>query len=88
MFRFTSNGIVPPDSNYPHSLRTTRASWVGRARVKGKNDEPEKDKIDLRVNGSRIILFCLGGITYSEMRTVYEASRESQREIYLGMTGI
>lgn len=85
MFRFTSNGLVPPDSNYPHSLRTTRASWTGRARTqKDKDDEKDKGKLDLRVNGSRIILFQLGGLTYSEVRSVYEASRDSQREIYLG----
>ena len=87
MFRFTSStGLVPPDPNYPHSLRTTRASWAGRGRdKKQKTEEKEEDKVDLRVNGSRIILFSLGGLTYSEVRSVYEVSRDTQREIYIGM---
>ncbi|KAJ3370303.1 vacuolar sorting protein VPS33/slp1 [Kappamyces sp. JEL0680] len=87
MFRFTSNGLVPPDPNYPHSLRTTRASWSGRTRAQKANndDEKDKEKIDLRVNGSRIILFSLGGLTYSEIRAAYEVTRDTQREIYIGM---
>lgn len=85
MFRFTtSTGLVPPDPNYPHSLRTTRASWAGKGRDKKQKAEEKSDQVDLRVNGSRIILFSLGGLTYSELRSVYEVSRDSQREIYIG----
>ncbi|KAJ3271878.1 vacuolar sorting protein VPS33/slp1 [Terramyces sp. JEL0728] len=86
MFKFTSNGIVPPDPNYPNSLRTTRASWAGRARVKQNTKEVSKEVVDWRRNGSRIILFCLGGLTYSEVRSCYELSKESQREIFMGST--
>ncbi|KAJ3259941.1 vacuolar sorting protein VPS33/slp1 [Boothiomyces macroporosus] len=88
MFKFTSNGIVPPDPNYPNSLRTTRASWAGRARVKtsAKAKDTPKEVADWRRNGSRIILFSLGGLTYSEVRSCYEISKESQREIFMGST--
>eukprot|EP00842_Homolaphlyctis_polyrhiza_P005104 jgi/Hompol1/5595/HPOL_004565-RA len=108
MFRFTSNGLVAPDPNYPHSLRTTRTSWVNRkpgvktsgtksggansSGTTGANssgagaghDSPEKG--DLRRNGPRVILFVLGGLTYSEMRSVYEITRDTQREVYIGST--
>jgi syntaxin-binding protein 1 len=84
MFRFTSNGIVPPDPNYPLSLRTTRASWSGRGRVQKSSAEKGKEQLDWRKNGSRIILFSLGGLTYSEIRSMYELSKESQREIFFG----
>jgi syntaxin-binding protein 1 len=86
MFRFTSNGIVPPDPNYPLSLRTTRASWSGKARVAKTNNgsEKQKEQIDWRRNGSRIIIFSLGGLTYSEVRSAYEVCKESQREVFIG----
>ena len=85
MFRFTaSTGLVPPDPNYPHSLRTTRASWSGRSRAKKSKDEKQESKLDLRVNGSRIVLFSLGGLTYSELRSSYEVSKDTQREIFIG----
>jgi syntaxin-binding protein 1 len=87
MFKFTSNGIVPPDPNYPLSLRTTRASWSGRSRApKSANGaDKSKEQIDWRRNGSRIILFSLGGLTYSEIRSAYEISKEAQREVYIGI---
>jgi syntaxin-binding protein 1 len=86
MFRFTSNGIVPPDPNYPLSLRTTRASWSGKSRVpKAANGiDKSKEQVEWRRNGPRIILFSLGGLTYSEIRSAYEISKESQRELYIG----
>ncbi|KAJ2997799.1 vacuolar sorting protein VPS33/slp1 [Globomyces sp. JEL0801] len=88
LFKFTNtNGIVPPDPNYPNSLRTTRASWAGQSRVRKSKDDPAKPElIDWRKNGSRIIVFSLGGLTYSEVRSAYEVSREAQREVYMGGT--
>ncbi|KAL2915942.1 syntaxin binding protein 1 [Polyrhizophydium stewartii] len=107
MFRFTSNGLTAPDPNYPHSLRTTRASWVNRKPAKGgsgggigggggsggggKGDSSgagDKEKADLRRNGPRVIVFVLGGLTYSEIRSAYEVTRDAQREVLLGTTHI
>ncbi|KAJ8327543.1 hypothetical protein BDV3_003364 [Batrachochytrium dendrobatidis] len=102
MFRFTSNGLVAPDPNYPHSLRTTRTTWVNRKPAPNKrnatggdslnsgNDKNRhsdgSDKSDLRRNGPRIILFSLGGLTYSELRSAHEITRDSLREVFLGST--
>ncbi|KAI8926874.1 Sec1-like protein [Entophlyctis helioformis] len=96
MFRFTSNGLVAPDPNFPHSLRTTRASWVNRRPAKGQtksggNESSAgggggQEKQDLRRNGSRIIVFSLGGLTHSEMRTAYEVAKDAQRDVIIGST--
>lgn len=88
MFRFASNGIVPPDPNYPLSLRTTRTSWAGKGRTQktDKGQASNKEHVDWRRNGSRIILFSLGGMTYSEVRSAYEISKEAQRDLYFGST--
>lgn len=86
LFRMASNGIVPPDPNHPNSLRTIRATWAGQTREKSeKSNEKYKEKFDLRRNGNRLIVFCLGGITYSEIRSVYEVTKEAQREIFIGL---
>eukprot|EP00842_Homolaphlyctis_polyrhiza_P003812 jgi/Hompol1/4431/HPOL_007106-RA len=39
---------------------------------------------ELRVNGARIILFVLGGVTYSEMRSIYELRKDMRRDVILG----
>jgi syntaxin-binding protein 1 len=87
MFRMVSNGIVPPDPNHPNSLRTIRATWAGQTRAKTNNKAADNyvEKFDLRRNGNRIILFSLGGLTYSEIRSAYEASKENQREVFIGI---
>ncbi|KAJ3128579.1 vacuolar sorting protein VPS33/slp1 [Nowakowskiella sp. JEL0407] len=41
---------------------------------------------DLRANGPRVIIFVLGGITYSEMRVCAEVMKSSSREVIIGST--
>jgi len=39
---------------------------------------------DLRKNGGRIILFILGGVTFSETRSAYEIMKELRRDVVIG----
>ena len=84
------NALVPPDSNHPNSLRTTRPSWLAKKVNKALNlnsDGTPKDNAavdDLRKNGPRIILFNIGGISYSEIRGAYEVLKEFQRDVIIG----
>lgn len=94
MFQFSAatNGLVAPDPNYPTSLRTTRVtSWAPRSqklaaatKPGAKKETNSKEDNDFRRNGSRIILFSIGGLTYSEVRSAYEISKDQQREIFFG----
>ncbi|KAI8847505.1 Sec1-like protein [Chytridium lagenaria] len=43
---------------------------------------------ELRRNGPRIIVFMMGGVTYSELRSCHEVLRELGREIFIGSTQI
>ncbi|KAJ1343596.1 hypothetical protein BSLG_001865 [Batrachochytrium salamandrivorans] len=43
---------------------------------------------DFRANGPRIIMFVIGGITYSEMRAVFEAKKDLRRDIIIGSTHV
>lgn len=35
-----------------------------------------------------VILFVIGGITYSEIRAAYEVAESSKREVYIGKEGV
>ena len=79
----------------PFSLRTTRPSWALKSNKVGGVDNfgnsfgaggtsgiGESD--DLRKNGPRIILFVMGGLTFSEIRSAYELIRDTKRDILIG----
>ncbi|KAJ3179267.1 vacuolar sorting protein VPS33/slp1 [Gaertneriomyces sp. JEL0708] len=94
-----ANAVVPPDSNYPYSLRTTRPSWAKKktSPKSGKDADvsdiaalgsPAAQSSDLRKNGPRIIVFSVGGLTFSELRATYEVIRDMQRDVIVGSTHI
>lgn len=81
---FPFHGIRPSNDNSPAavatkmagtSLRSTKPSWQ-----KKTNETQEK----LPKN----IIFIIGGMTYSEMRTIYEISAATKKEFVLGSTHI
>ncbi|KAJ3013205.1 UNVERIFIED_CONTAM: vacuolar sorting protein VPS33/slp1 [Siphonaria sp. JEL0065] len=51
-------------------------------------NRPTLDATVLRNNGPRVILFMLGGMTYSEMRSANEVMVENQREVLIGSTHV
>ncbi|PVU96800.1 hypothetical protein BB559_002255 [Furculomyces boomerangus] len=55
------------------SLRSTKKEW--------KNQSPTNQ------NGN-IIIFMVGGVTYSEIRTIYKLSKKLKKNIYIGSTHI
>ncbi|KAJ1547774.1 vacuolar sorting protein VPS33/slp1 [Nowakowskiella sp. JEL0078] len=78
------------------SLRTTRASWSKKAKGHitmnpvycGSNPtSPTTQEVniedDLRKNGPRVVVFMLGGMSFSEMRTVYELQKKYERECFI-----
>jgi syntaxin-binding protein 1 len=38
--------------------------------------------------GSRIIVFVLGGLTHSELRSAYELTQAAQREVIIGSSAM
>ncbi|KAJ3176641.1 vacuolar sorting protein VPS33/slp1 [Geranomyces variabilis] len=49
---------------------------------------PDAQAGDIRKNGARIIVFALGGVTYSELRTIYAIRSAFQRDVLLGSTHV
>lgn len=52
--------------------------------------KPRASYLELdRKNGSRLIIFVIGGITYSEMRCAYEVSQAHKScEVIIGKTSV
>jgi hypothetical protein len=70
----------------------------------GKAVQPKREEISLKTKpsgtdakgkkeekvlmGSRIIVFVLGGLTHSELRSAYELTSSAQREVIIGSSGV
>ncbi|KAJ3227967.1 vacuolar sorting protein VPS33/slp1 [Clydaea vesicula] len=73
------------------ALRNTKASWATKRQPSvGSNSSGStlSSVKELKVTGPRIILFVLGGISYSEIRSAYEIMEETNREVIIGSTSI
>eukprot|EP00833_Pecoramyces_ruminatium_P004322 jgi/Orpsp1_1/1178354/evm.model.c7180000064981.1 len=62
------------------ALEIYKPTWAHRT--------SDKNIYDLRTYGSRIIIFIIGGMSYAEMREVYELVKEYNRDIIIGSTSI
>lgn len=72
-------GDVPISTSIPSSSNT---KWVKKYKSRKAGTDTS------RTSSSRIIIFVLGGITQSEIRSVYELSTDLHREIFIGSTHI
>ncbi|OUM61424.1 hypothetical protein PIROE2DRAFT_12577 [Piromyces sp. E2] len=74
------------------SLRSTKPSWAKKSADRDKQKDVASpalsEKEDLRKYGPRTIVFVVGGLDYSEMRSVYELCGEYNRDIIIGSTHI
>jgi len=74
------------------SLRSTKPSWAKKSADRDKQKDTGSpalsEKDDLRKRGPRTIIFVVGGLDYSEMRSVYELCNEYNRDIIIGSTHI
>ncbi|KAI8917070.1 Sec1-like protein [Powellomyces hirtus] len=90
----SKNALQPPDPMFPNSLRTTRPSWATKrsgpeaSSATSANKAEPAQQSDIRKNGPRVIVFTLGGVTFSELRTVYMVKNDFQRDVLLGSTHV
>ncbi|KAG8511599.1 Syntaxin-binding protein 3 [Galemys pyrenaicus] len=62
------------------------AVWNGSGAVSARQ-KPRANYLEDRKNGSKLIIFVIGGITYSEMRCAYEVSQAHKScEVIIGKT--
>ncbi|CAO3693040.1 unnamed protein product [Rhizopus stolonifer] len=61
------------------SLRTTKTNWAKKSNsIHGSRS----------TSGAKLIVFVIGGATYSEIRSVYELAQVYQRDVFIGTTEI
>ncbi|KAI9273019.1 Sec1-like protein [Phascolomyces articulosus] len=64
------------------SLRTTKPTWSKKSTaVPGGGGQS-------RASGAKLIVFVLGSLSYSEIRSVYEVADMYNRDVYIGTTDI
>eukprot|EP01114_Cavostelium_apophysatum_P008990 TRINITY_DN2205_c1_g1_i1.p1 TRINITY_DN2205_c1_g1~~TRINITY_DN2205_c1_g1_i1.p1 ORF type:complete len:614 (+),score=188.15 TRINITY_DN2205_c1_g1_i1:367-2208(+) len=63
--------------------KTVQPKWADKETRKS-----EKGSATTNTVGGRIIVFIAGGMTYAEMRTVYELTQKHSREVVIGSTSI
>jgi len=86
-----------PASDFPfikeEPIAKSTNAPVSKVSLKGKSKQPRWADPNTQVeetkySGSKLIVFVIGGMTYSEMRSIYEISSYYKKNIYLGSTGI
>ncbi|CAO3657362.1 unnamed protein product [Mucor hiemalis] len=91
-FAFTRKSDMEPTEDHGHapgqggipasgvSLRTTKPTWSKRT-----NSTTGPRPVN---NGAKLIVFVIGGATYSEIRSTYEIGEAYSRDVYIGTTEI
>ena len=93
-FKSSSNGNLTASASTSStanatSLRSTKPSWHNR---KGGSDvspsmmapDTTKSLMEERKKAGRLIIFVAGGMTYSELRSVYELGNALKKDIIIG----
>ncbi|KAI8141031.1 Sec1-like protein [Fennellomyces sp. T-0311] len=63
------------------SLRTTKPTWSSKRGAAPGMGQP-------RSSGAKLIVFVLGSISYSEIRSAYEVAAMYNRDVYIGTTDV
>ncbi|KAL3897383.1 MAG: hypothetical protein SGCHY_003454 [Lobulomycetales sp.] len=86
LFPYITKPVVAPlrgqGSGGPPLLRNTKPSWATRRSAPKQEQSSSKE---FKASGPKVIVFIVGGMTYSEMRTAYEVLTEKGREVIIGM---
>lgn len=82
----------PPDdkpmiSTQEESLSVRTRKWDWHSKAQSKRDEPSEAPKAAQA-GARLIVFVLGGMSYSEMRSVYEVTNATGRPVIIGSTSV
>lgn len=82
-------GTAPAPSEV--SVATKRSTWVANKLSRQQAQERKAARASESISpfvGSRLFVFVLGGITLSEIRAVYETTKDSHQEVFIGSTHI
>ncbi|KAJ3270132.1 vacuolar sorting protein VPS33/slp1 [Terramyces sp. JEL0728] len=83
---FSSVNSAQPGSAAAPAPRINKSWATRKVNTPSAQDGPPPPPEDLRQNGPRIIVFMLGGATYSEIKALVDIQKQSKREVLLGST--
>ncbi|KAF9136862.1 vacuolar sorting protein VPS33/slp1 [Mortierella sp. GBA39] len=81
------NGTLDPII-YPYTTEAPALDSQDSTRSLRKTAQPAWEKKRPNVKGSRLMIFIAGGVTYSEIRAMYELCHSMGRDIVIGSTHI
>ncbi|KAF8934377.1 vacuolar sorting protein VPS33/slp1 [Haplosporangium gracile] len=81
------NGTLDPIL-YPYTTEAPSLDSQDSTRSLRKTAQPAWEKKRPNVKGSRLMIFIAGGVTYSEIRAMYELCHSMGRDIVIGSTHI
>lgn len=70
----------------PSSAKAAPVSLRQKTTASNSMSAPNSASTSSSVPSRSIVLFVIGGITYSEIRSAYEVAEATKREIYIGST--
>jgi syntaxin-binding protein 1 len=68
--------------------RKAKPTWATKKKNSNVSTPEQQISQDPRSNGARIIIFCIGGVTHSEMLKVKKIADETNRSLMIGSTHI
>jgi hypothetical protein len=82
-FPWVKDPPATPQITTPTETTRKKPSWATRkSAAQSQSQEPQ----DLRENGARVLVFVLGGATYSELRVCDALQNSEKRQVLLGST--
>jgi len=81
----SSGRAASVDGKSARSSAKRAAGWASAKKGKDATADKKKEE-DVSYSGARLIVFVVGGMTYSEMRTAYTVSSATKREVIIGST--
>lgn len=81
----TVKGTGAGNSSAPTSAKTTPVSLRQKATATTPMSAPNSaSAMSGSIPSRSVVLFVIGGVTYSEIRSAYEVSEATKREVYIG----
>lgn len=82
----TVKGSNLGNSSAPSSAKAAPVSLRQKTAASNPMSAPNSASTSSSVPSRSVVVFVIGGVTYSEIRSAYEVAEATKREVYIGIT--